>query len=107
INAHAYAGKGERGDWYRENLEELSRKVAAADERSEFLDVRDWVEEEAPEEEEEGYDHVPGLLKQLSREPLDRPSIEVAERPVDELQFDDIELKDYESHQGIRFEVAE
>ncbi|MDY6761812.1 MAG: thymidylate synthase [Candidatus Nanohaloarchaea archaeon] len=107
VDAHIYCGKGERGRWYDSNIEELREKVQAAEEGSDFLAVRDWIEETAPAEDEDGYDHVPGLLKQLSREPLDRPSIDIADRPLDELEYDDIQLDDYRSHDGIRFEVAE
>ncbi|MFB6167103.1 MAG: thymidylate synthase [Candidatus Nanohaloarchaea archaeon] len=107
INAHAYAGKGERGEFYRDNLDELRERVEQVDGGEGFLDVKEWVEDEAPEEEDEGYDHVPGLLEQLSREPLSRPRIDIEEKPIDELEFDDINLRDYDSHPGISFEVAE
>lgn len=107
VDAHIYSGKGERGEWYRGNLQELSSRVEQVDDRKEFLNVREWLEEEAPGEEEEGYDHVPGLLEQLSREPLSRSKIDIEDRPLDDLEFEDINLEGYESHDGIRFEVAE
>jgi len=114
VDAHIYCGKGERGKWYSENLEELKSRVSDASSSEDYLDIRDWILENAPEEEETdpeadeyGYDHVPGLMRQLSRESSGRPSIDVAEKPIDDLEYDDINLEGYNPHPGIRFSVAE
>lgn len=109
VDAHVYAGKGERGEWYGNNLDELHDRMAAVTDREEYLDVRDWLLATAPEEadDEEKHDHVPGLLKQLSRQPQDRPTIEIADKPVTDLEYDDITLTDYDSHDGLKFAVAE
>ncbi|MEF8788983.1 MAG: thymidylate synthase [Haloarculaceae archaeon] len=109
VDAHVYCGQGERGAWYDENLAELSSRLDAVEAREEYLGVRDWVVESAPAEpaEEEGYDHVPGLLLQLSREPRDRPRIQVADAPLDELEYQDVRLRDYDAAPGIDFAVAE
>ncbi|MEA5386021.1 thymidylate synthase [Haloarculaceae archaeon H-GB11] len=103
VDAHIYCGKGERGQWYGEHLDELRSRVASDDPR----EVAHWIESTAPAEAESGYDHVPGLLKQLAREPLSRSTIEVADKPLDELTHDDIELREYESHDPLDFAVAE
>lgn len=109
VDAHVYSGTGERGKWYADNLSELQSRLAAVETKDEYLDVKQWLEATAPEESEgeERYDHVPGLLEQLSREPKSRPEIHIADTTIDELTVDDIELKNYESHDGIRFAVAE
>ena len=109
VDAHVYAGKGERGEWYADNLGELQDRLAAVDSREGYRDVREWLEDAAPPEAdgEEGYDHVPGLLTQLTREPRERPSIEVTDKPIDDLAFEDVELSDYDPAPGISFEVAE
>ncbi len=115
VDAHIYCGKGERGEWYGNNMHELSERVANAEEPDDFLEIKGWIEDEAPEEDpdedtdwkDDPYDHVPGLLEQLSREPLEKPGIEIADRPIDDLTFDDITLVDYESHDGLDFGVAE
>ncbi|TMT86206.1 thymidylate synthase [Haloterrigena sp. H1] len=109
VDAHVYCGRGARGEWYADNLETLQSKLAAVDDREEYLAVREWLESEAPPEAagDERLDHVPGLLEQLSREPLERPTLEVADVSIDELSYDDVELRDYESHDGIEFSVAE
>ncbi|WP_138429369.1 thymidylate synthase [Fodinibius saliphilus] len=50
--------------------------------------------------------HVDGLKEQLKREPRPLPTLEIADKPVDELEFDDFILKGYDPHPGIKFEVA-
>lgn len=109
VDAHIYCGTDDRGDWYADNLDRLQERVAAVDDREEYREVREWLEVEAPLETDEtdNYDHVPGLLTQLSRKPRDRPTIEIADKPIDELEFADIELRDYDPASGINFAVAE
>ncbi|SFH06810.1 thymidylate synthase [Halopelagius inordinatus] len=109
VDAHVYCGEGERGAWYADHLSELQSRLADVSDRSDYLDVRDWVVAAAPDEPEdaEDYDHVPGLLEQCSRTPRERPTIEVAEKPLDELTYDDIRLREYDPADGIRFAVAE
>ena len=109
VDAHVYCGTDDRGEWYADNLDRLQERLAAVDERAGYLAVRDWLETEAPNETEDtdGYDHVPGLLTQLSRKPRERPSIEIADKPLDELGFEDIELTAYDPADGISFAVAE
>ncbi len=50
--------------------------------------------------------HVDGLRQQLLRDPLPRPRLEIARKPMDELRFEDFRLLDYQHHPFIRFEVA-
>lgn len=111
VDAHIYCGKGERGEWYGDNMETLKEKIREASSSEDFLDVKNWIEQNAPEGEtdkrDKPYDHVPGLMEQLSRESRERPSIEVADKPIDELEFDDIQVRDYNPHDGIKFSVAE
>ena len=52
------------------------------------------------------YDHVPGLLAQLERQPLALPRLKIARKPFDELGFDDFELVGYVAHEPIKFKVA-
>ena len=111
VDAHVYCGTDERGEWYGDNIEELQRRVAAADDRTDYQDIKAWIEANAPPAETDPrgkpYDHVPGLLEQLSREPNDRPELHIADKDLDDLEFDDIEVTDYNSHPGIDFGVAE
>ncbi|WP_254529694.1 thymidylate synthase [Natrinema gelatinilyticum] len=109
VDTHVYCGRGARSDWYADNLDALQSRLADVDERSDYLDVRAWLESEAPAEADgdERLDHVPGLLEQLSREPRSRPTLDVADVSIDELAYEDVELRDYESHEGIEFSVAE
>jgi thymidylate synthase len=109
VDAHIYCGTGERGAWYDEHLPELSDRVRSIDHREEYLEVREWLDGAAPREPdaEAGYDHVPGLLTQLARHPRDRPTIRVADKPLDALEYGDIQLENYEPAPGISFAVAE
>lgn len=50
--------------------------------------------------------HIEGLKKQLLREPKSLPQLEIARKPLDELQLEDFNLIGYDPHPGIKFEVA-
>jgi len=50
--------------------------------------------------------HVDGLKEQLKREPKALPKVEIADKPFDQLTFEDIKLTDYDPDPVIRFEVA-
>ncbi|MBL1214157.1 MAG: thymidylate synthase [Ignavibacteriae bacterium] len=52
------------------------------------------------------YDHVDVIKEQIKREPLELPKLKIADRPIDDLTFDDFELIDYKSHGKLKFEVA-
>ncbi len=52
------------------------------------------------------FDHVPGLLEQLERTPGPLPSLEIANKPIDELVFEDFILSGYEPAASIPFAVA-
>jgi thymidylate synthase len=108
VDAHVYCGEDDRGEFYRDNRAELADRMAAVDDRSGYADVREWLVEEAPAEPDtENADHVPNLLTQLTRTPRDRPTIEVADVPIEDLAFEDVQLRDYESAPGLEFAVAE
>jgi thymidylate synthase len=50
--------------------------------------------------------HVEGLKLQLTRAPYPLPRVELADKPMDSLTFEDIRLCDYQHHPFIRFDVA-
>ena len=107
VDAHVYCGRGDRGAWYGEHLAEFQSRLAAVERKTDYRDLARWVESTAPAEEESGYDHVPGLLRQCAREPRPRPRVEIADKPLSDLTYDDIRLREYESADGIPFKVAE
>ncbi|MCU4752235.1 thymidylate synthase [Halobacteria archaeon AArc-curdl1] len=109
VDAHVYCGTGERGSWYGDNLHPLQKRLRAVDSREDYADVREWLVEEAPAEAdgEERFDHVPNLLTQCTREPLERPTLEVSDVTIDEFSHDDVDLRSYDSYDGLRFSVAE
>jgi thymidylate synthase len=109
VDAHVYCGAGARGRWYGDTLDRLQSRLDAVDAREDYRAVREWLESETPPEAEgeERYDHVPGLLEQCAREPRSRPTLDVADKPLDDLTADDIVLREYDPAPGIRFAVAE
>ncbi|MBI4535972.1 MAG: thymidylate synthase [Ignavibacteriae bacterium] len=50
--------------------------------------------------------HIDGLKEQLKRTPKQLPHLQIARKPIDELQFDDFQLIGYECYEPIKFEVA-
>ncbi len=116
VDAHIYCGKSDRGKWYSHNLPNIQKKLSIVDERAGYADIRDWIIEKAPPEDADsvdpanhnyGYDHVPGLIEQLSREPLKLPNIQLDVDSLNELDYDDIRLTNYNSHSSINYEVSE
>ncbi len=51
-------------------------------------------------------DHLEGLKEQLQRKPLPRPRLDIADKPLDQLGFEDVRLVGYDPHPLIRFPVA-
>jgi thymidylate synthase len=110
-DAHFYCGTDERGEFYRENLSELKKRVLLVSKggrKEEYLDILSWILERAPSERpgKEGQDHVTAILEQLSREPRSLPSMEIAKKPFDELVFEDFNLLGYTSHPSIKRAMA-
>jgi thymidylate synthase len=50
--------------------------------------------------------HMEGLKIQLERNTMALPRVEIAQKPLGQLSFEDIELIDYQHHPFIRFKVA-
>ncbi len=50
--------------------------------------------------------HVDGLKEQLTRTPKALPKVTIAKKPVLKIQFDDIELVDYQHDAFIKFPIA-
>lgn len=50
--------------------------------------------------------HVEGLKEQLKRKPRKLPTIEIADKPFDQLRFDDVKLVNYDPHPAVKFKVA-
>jgi thymidylate synthase len=51
-------------------------------------------------------DHVEGLERQLGREPYAPPTLRIADKPLADVTFEDIELVGYEHHPFIKFPIA-
>lgn len=50
--------------------------------------------------------HIEGLKEQLTRSPRPLPQLEITDKPIDQLQFEDFTLKNYNPHDPIKFPVA-
>ena len=104
IDAHAYCGKNERGEFYKKNHGLIKEKLEKIKSLEDYLHIKSWIDENAPREIIG--DHVPGLLLQMSREPLENPDLEIAKKPLNELVYEDFTLKNYKYHEPIKFDVA-
>ncbi len=52
------------------------------------------------------YGHIEGMREQLTRKPMDLPTLHIAKKPFEQLTFEDFELTGYASHSAIPFKVA-
>lgn len=50
--------------------------------------------------------HIEKIKEQLKRKPKPLPKLQIADKPFDELKFEDIKLIDYKYHPKIKFDVA-
>ena len=50
--------------------------------------------------------HLRGVKKQLGRTPKGLPVVSIADKPFDEITFEDIQLQDYQHHPFIKFPIA-
>ncbi|MCZ6701900.1 MAG: thymidylate synthase [Ignavibacteria bacterium] len=69
-----------------------------------IIDAHIYVAAEGSETK--SYDHLNGLKEQLKREPLPLPQLKIANKPLDDLTFDDFKLINYQHHDKLKFEVA-
>ncbi|MFT4261479.1 MAG: thymidylate synthase [Candidatus Woesearchaeota archaeon] len=107
-DSHIYCGAGERGAFYGKNKELLKQKILSVKKREDYLEIKEWIEKTAPDEPKgkEGQDHITAVLEQLSREPKPIPKIKIKDKPLEELQFEDFEIIDYDPHPAIKRNVA-
>ncbi|MCA9485815.1 MAG: thymidylate synthase [Nanoarchaeota archaeon] len=110
-DAHFYCGRGERGEWYKNNHKRIAEEIKEIhkfEDPLQYLDLKSQIESEAPEEKpyEDGLDHVTGILEQLSRTPKPLPMMEIANKPYNELTADDFKLSAYEHHPSIKRRMA-
>ena len=119
-DAHIYCGKGRRGSFYEKNIDKLKKMISEANKPEDYLEIKEWIEKMAPKDEYEdvrkkdghiigkaGYDHIPGLLKQITREPLPLPRIKIAEKTLEELAYEDFTLINYQYYPAIYFRIVE
>src|SRR3989344_4569426 len=88
INTHAYLGVPPRSEFWLDskNVEEFQSQMRAARQRVQYPEIKEWYLKEAPPENnrDEGKDHIPDILTQLSKEPQAHPKVELANIPLSE-----------------------
>lgn len=106
VDAHIYCGTDERSEWYKNNLSELQQKLS--DPNLNVHKIEKWLETEFSNiPNKNRFDHVPNLLAQIQRDPRNRPTLNIENKPLDDLDYEDIELSEYNPHPGLKFGVAE
>jgi thymidylate synthase len=113
-DAHFYASIGERTKWYKDNFKEFQNRTREArnweektGDKTSYLEVVDWINKNAPSDGNmERYDHITAILEQLANNPLELCKLEIAEKPFDQLELKDFEIKDYKHHQRISREMC-
>jgi thymidylate synthase len=71
VDGHIYCGIGKKAEWYKNNLNELKEKLKVASTSEEYLEVKKWIDLDSDKELNsmyEEFDHVTGVLEQLSRD---------------------------------------
>lgn len=98
VDAHIYCGSGDRGAWYQDNLSEM-QQTKSIEEMHNYVENNNTRDGSA--------DHVPKITEQVQREPLGRSEIELHSiNSLDDVEYDKIELNDYDSHESVSFDVA-
>ena len=106
-DSHFYTGLEKRSEWHQDNFNELRGRVRNVENKEDYLEILEWVNKNAPSgKAEEKYDHVTAILKQLSRKPKKLPTLHIANKPFDELTFDDFTIDDYKHYKGIKKSMA-
>ena len=107
VNVHLYGGVSPRSSFLKDdnNFREFRNKVKEAAKPEDYLEIRKWYLDKAPDEGKlnGGKDHIPFVLEQLSYQPLTLPRLKVTsglplfeliERPAEEV----LKLEDYNCH---------
>jgi thymidylate synthase len=107
-DSHFYCGAGKRGRYYGEHFDWFKTKVERNIYAEDYSDLAKDIEKDFPAEEpgKEGQDHVTAILEQLSRTPIQLPTLEIANKDYDKLAIDDFKLKNYDPYPVIKREMA-
>ena len=85
INAHIYLGVEPRANFWKDqdNVTQFKSRINETEKRSDYLDIKNWYLNIAPEEERgnERKDHIPFVLEQMSKEFRSLPSITLEDIP--------------------------
>jgi len=107
VNVHAYLGVPPRANFWKNpvNVEEFQRNFNEIDARHKYLWLKDWYSEhtEPESKSDEGKDHIPFILEQLSKPPRQLPQIRIKENvplldAIEMPTMDYAEVKGYNPH---------
>lgn len=108
-DSHIYCGTNERGNFYKESLENLKKSIQLMEDVEGYKGVAGWIDAMAPSERrgEKGQDHVGAVLEQMSRSPKKLPKLKITPgKSLEDLAFEDFEIENYEHHSAIKREMA-
>ncbi|PIN80260.1 thymidylate synthase [Candidatus Woesearchaeota archaeon CG10_big_fil_rev_8_21_14_0_10_30_7] len=107
-DAHIYCGGiGERHDFYKNNQAELRKNVASVKDKKDYLYVLSWIYDNIGEQDiNQRTDHIPLVLEQLSREPKQLPTMNIAKKSLFDLVYEDFKLENYDAHPSLKGKVA-
>lgn len=107
VDAHAYAGTDTHGTWYKDHLPQLQTRITNEPQEN-YPAIANWIESQTPPKNtSKPLDHIPNLLRQLSREPNQRPQLSLNNMTIDTFNADTVSLTDYTPHEPLSFGVAE
>lgn len=102
---HPYISIGEsRYKWYAKNVGTIRDKIRSVEYES-YESIAEWIRTEAPLDPNET-DHVPLLLRQISREPYSKPHINTDSVTIDTYTPTKVTVENYECHDELVFNTT-
>lgn len=105
INVHVYLGVPPRAEFWtnQDNVDEFREKLGNIKEREEYKDLKEWYLKTAPEEAEgnEKKDHMPFILEQLSKSPIEPPLLRIEQDIpplLEAIEMDPMNIVDVEGY---------
>ena len=102
VDAHLYVGENNfRGSFYKDNIKTLQKMIV--DSYGDFNPISSWIEKTSKHSDDKGLDHIPNILRQISRKPYTLPKVLLPDKPILDIKLKDIEFLSYQSHDKINF----
>lgn len=102
VDAHIYCGQNNLcGKFYNQHLTNIQNKLSSSD-LSNYDNVARWIEEKTPPD---SYNHLPNLLRQITREPFIQPKVRVNKKRTTDLNESDFEIAGYKHHPPVKYGI--